>query len=290
MRTRVPAPPEPYDALELGPAQERALADLRERGIAVTSFEDLVRDEALWRELEADMEAYASRARKLAPKLTPRLTRPRSKDEFLIRRWGGVADDPPIPSDSAWLRFATADALLDVVNTYRGVYTKLVGLDNVYTVPFRKSGTRVSSQRWHRDPEDLHVVKCFLYFSDVDDESGPFEYVQGSAAGGPHGDLWAWGTSWRTSEGGEERWYPPTEELEAKIPAEDRLRLTGPKGTLILCDTSGFHRGGFARTKPRILSIHTYVAADAKYESVNFAIGWRDDDEARSRQASYALA
>src|SRR5581483_982901 len=103
-------------------------------------------------------------------------TRPRNKDQFLVRRWGGMVNDPPVASDGPWIRYAASDALLNVINTYRGVYTKLVGLDNVYTVPFKHSSTRVASQAWHRDPEDAHVVKCFLYFSNVDDESGPFEY------------------------------------------------------------------------------------------------------------------
>ena len=91
-----------------------------------------------------------------------------------------ILDGSQIASDSPWLRFATSERLLGVVNSYRGVYTKLVGLDNMYTVPFPDSGKRIASQRWHRDPEDQHVVKCILYFSDVDEDAGPFEYIPGS--------------------------------------------------------------------------------------------------------------
>ena len=287
---RAPVPEEPYHEPDLSPAQHQALGDLRAEGIAVTTFDDLVGDDELWRELDADMEAYVGRAQRLAPKRA----RPKQKDDFLVRRWahsgkGSGVDDSRIALDSPWLRFASSDRLLDVVNSYRGVYTKLVGLDNLYTVPFPRSDARVSSQRWHRDPEDLHVVKCLLYFSDVDRDSGPFEYVRGSAAGGPYGDLWAWGTSWLTDRGVEERWYPPDGELEAKIPASERLQLVGPKGTLILCDTSGFHRGGFARAKPRVLSIHTYISPASDYEKMNFAVAWGDGDARLSRQARYAL-
>ena len=92
----------------------------------------------------------------------------------------------------------------------------------------------MASQEWHRDPEDQHVVKVFLYFSEVDEDAGPFEYVQHSAEGFEYGSLWPWGESER---------YPPTEELEAAIPASERVRATGPVGTLVICDTSGFHRG-----------------------------------------------
>jgi hypothetical protein len=292
VRTREPSAAEPYREQELAEPQRQALEALRERGIFVTTFMDLVADAELWRELQADMDDYVGRARRQTPRLATVIGKPRHKDEFLIRRWGGVVDDPPIDPESPWLRFVASDRLLDVVNSYRGVYTKLVGLDNVYTVPFKKSGARVASQRWHRDPEDLHVVKCFLYFSDVDEESGPFEYVQGSAGDGPYGDLWRWGTTWRDERGNEEHWYPPTEELEAKVPESDRLRLTGPKGTMILCDTSGFHRGGYARTKPRVLSIHTYVSPTAEYRNMNFSIAWRNGagEGSFSEQGRYALA
>ena len=37
-------------------------------------------------------------------------------------------------------------------------------------------------------------------------------------------------------------------------------RFTGPKGTLILCNTSGLHRGGFATAGPRVLATATYCS------------------------------
>jgi hypothetical protein len=279
---RAPAAAETYaEEPQLTAAQQRALDDLRARGIAITTFDELIGDQALWHELDGEMQQFVARAEALAPKLP----RPDRKDQFLIRRWrpdkfGGVLDDPVIPSDSPWLRFAASDTLLDVVNSYRGVYAKVLDLDNWFTVPFPEDYERVASQRWHRDPEDLHVVKCFLYFSDVDEEAGPFEYAAGSAGGGRYGDLWPWGV--------DDMWYPPVEELEAKIPASDRLTLTGARGTLILCDTSGFHRGGHARSNPRILATHTYVSPATEWEKMFWEIAWREGHEL-SRQARYAL-
>jgi hypothetical protein len=282
LRTRQPAPAEPYEEVpELDDAQAAALESLRTRGYALSTFDDLVGDHVLWEELDAEMSAFVERAKEIAPDIP----RPERKDQFLIRRWrpdkqGNVFDDPSIPSDSPWLRFAAHDRLLEVVNSYRGLYTKVVDLDNWYTVPFPEEYERVASQRWHRDPEDLHVVKCFLYFSDVDEDAGPFEYVAGSAAGGPYGDLWPWGV--------DELWYPPTEELEAAVPAADRVKMTGPRGTLLLCDTSGFHRGGHARSTPRIAAYHTYISPEAEWEKIYYDIAWSATTQL-SRQSRYAL-
>ena len=36
--------------------------------------------------------------------------------------------------------------------------------------------------------------------------------------------------------------------------------FTAPAGTLVLCNTSGFHRGGFATAKPRVLATATYCS------------------------------
>src|SRR5437879_11297357 len=100
------------------------------------------------------MSDYVARAARLVPDVDA----PKSNDDFRIRRWahatkGSGVDDSRLPSDGPWLRFATSDRLLDVVNSYRGVYTKLVSYDNLYTVPFPGSEKRIASQRWHRDPE-----------------------------------------------------------------------------------------------------------------------------------------
>ena len=103
-------------------------------------------------------------------------------------------EEARLATGGPWLRFAVGDPLLDVVNAYRGLRTKLVDYDHWYTVPFSEDYERVKSQQWHRDPEDQHVVKVFLYFSDVDEGAGPFEYVPGSTQGGPFGELFAWGS------------------------------------------------------------------------------------------------
>ena len=54
--------------------------------------------------------------------------------------------------------------------------------------------------------------------------------------------------------------HPDEDELNRETAAEDRVALTGRAGTMLFCDTGGFHRGGFARTKPRVLYASTYVS------------------------------
>jgi hypothetical protein len=270
-------------ASELTPVQQRVLGELRESGIAIVPFAELVGDEALWQVLKADMDRFAASAE-------DELERgggAKRKKDFLIRRYPRgkkkLPKEPAIlPSDGPWLRYAAGDALLGVVNAYRGALIKLVDFDLWYTIPVGDEAERTASQEWHRDPEDQHVVKVFLYFSDVGEDAGPFEYVRHSAEGFEYGHLWPWGESER---------YPPTDELEAAVPASERVLATGPAGTIVICDTSGFHRGGYARTKPRILSTHTYVnkkITPERPERRKFTVDWRDGE--LSEASRFALA
>ena len=74
--------------------------------------------------------------------------------------------------------------------------------------------------------------------------------------------------------------YPPAEEFEANVSEHDVRMFTAPAGTLILCNTSGFHRGGFATGKPRLLATATYCspASLASLTECNYTVA----DEARS--------
>lgn len=255
---------------DLTPVQQDTLERLMVDGIATTHVDQLLADQDLWSALVADGDGFVGQAEaqlsRPADEASETVAGRSEKDAYLIRRYprisrrrrqqmegrGETPSDATLGLDDPLLRLGVSSAVLDVVNAYRGLRTKLVDLDQWYTVPVGGAADRIKSQNWHRDPEDLHVVKVFLYLSDVDEEAGPFEYIPGSQPGGRHGDLWPW-----RFRGGN---YPSQEEMDDRFPRDDQYTGTGPRGTIILCDTSGFHRGGFARSKPRVLSVYTYVS------------------------------
>jgi hypothetical protein len=233
-------------------AQKRVLDDLTRQGIALVPFDELFGDEALWDELRDDIGGFV---RETEGELSGPREAVKGKS-FIVRRYLGTKERPAFDLDNPWLRFGLSSRLLEVVNAYRGEPVHMIDFDNWYTVPDPAAEDRVKSQQWHRDPWDEHITKVFVYFNDVDEDAGPFEYVPQSAPGERYGGLWPW-----VAEGV----YPPQEEFERTIPPSEWLTATGPTGTVIVCDTSGFHRGGWARSKPRVLSTHTYVgSASAK--------------------------
>lgn len=273
----------------LDEVQRQCVERLRTEGIAVVPFSQLVRDEALWSRLDADAAAFARRAPELlrqgsggkreekAKAIEEKLAKAQAKGRVISpeklakmqakaeKASGGsmkagyvvreFEDDPDLIRTSPWLDLATSSRLLDVVNAYHRHWAKVQYIDLWYTAVSDSAAERIASQRWHRDNNDQYLVKAFLYMSDVDPGSGPFEYVPGSAIGGPYSGEWPWaplGTM-----------YPPQREFHHRIPEIAVRSLTGPKGTLILCNSSGFHRGGFATERTRVMGIITYVSPAA---------------------------
>jgi ectoine hydroxylase-related dioxygenase (phytanoyl-CoA dioxygenase family) len=265
----------------LDPVQQRVLERVREEGYAVVPMSELISDTTVTSELEAEAgrfitqtEAELAREREGGESSLRR----RPGKEFVVRKY---AYEVELGLDDPWLRLGLNARLLDIANTYLGMWAKLEYVDVWYTPPVDQA-ERQSSQRWHRDFNDRHLLKAFLYLVDVDEDSGPFEYVPRSAPGGELDHLWPWRPLGDN--------YPPDEEFAAKL-AEKAVSFTAPKGTLIFCNTSGFHRGGFAIGKPRVLATVTYSspASLASLTERNYSLR-SDDGDGLEPQQRYALS
>ncbi len=144
-----------------------------------------------------------------------------------------------------FVELTLSPTILDVANSYMNMYTKLKYYDLALTIPVPAGSQAVQSQRWHRDPEEKKIVKVFIYLNDVDSTAGPFFHVNGSNYEGKYGRLFPQ----KPPEG----FYPPEGAVEKAIAKEDIREMTGRAGTLMFCDTSGIHRGGYATAKERLM-------------------------------------
>jgi len=236
------------EAPRLDEVQQGIVERLREEGYALVPFSELLPDQGLWGELEADGERFRAEtaaALELEQQGRDSALRRRPGKEFVVRKYAYGVE---LGLDDPWLRLGVNPRLLDLANAYLGLWSKLEYVDLWYTPPADASDRR-SSQRWHRDFNDRHLLKAFLYLVDVDEETGPFEYVPRSAPGGDFDAFWPWRPLGDN--------YPPDDEFAARIDGK-AVTFTAPKGTLIFCNTSGFHRGGFATGQPRVLATFTW--------------------------------
>ncbi|MBA2642087.1 MAG: phytanoyl-CoA dioxygenase family protein [Actinobacteria bacterium] len=235
-----------HDRPGLDHVRQGILDALERDGYALTTFADFSYDAGAWADVEAQGARFAAETQAALAGDRESL-RVRAGKEFVVRLHSYGVD---LGLDDPWFRVCASRRMLDLANTYLGLWSKLEYVDMWYSVPQPEEADRVASQRWHRDFNDKHLLKAFLYLVDVDEGNGPFQYVPGSAPGGRHADAWPWRPL------GEN--YPPENELETRVPAEDFRTFTGSKGTLLFCNTAGFHRGGFATAKLRVLATVTY--------------------------------
>ncbi len=232
----------------LDAVQLRVVKDVHEQGYAQLPFTDLF-PESVWEALSGEAAEFVAAAeRGLAGDEDGLQSGSRGKD-FLIRRYD---ENSTVPLDNPWLSVCMSRKMLDIANEYLQLWSKLEYVDLWYSIPVGADAERKASQIWHRDFNDRHLLKAFLYLSDVDEHSGPFEYVPGSQPGGRYADVHPWAPMaiGRISD----------KELAKYVPGEGVRTFTAPRGTIIFCNTSGLHRGGFAETKPRVLAPVTYCS------------------------------
>jgi hypothetical protein len=269
--------------------QQEVIGGLEEKGLSIVPLTEFFpdADHELWSELRARggdfvERVQAERARRAEKEAKKGKKKGLGKGDYIMRLLG--KDVPTLPADDPWLRLGLSDQMLDVVNSYFGLWSKLTYVDLWYTPPAEPGVERVSSQRWHRDYNDERLVKVFVYLTDVDEDTGPLEFVLGSTPGGEYGDVWPWRPVSNDL-------YPPQEEFDQRIPESAHVTLTGPEGSMIFCNTSGFHRGGYATgDRARVMAVYNYSspASLAALTLRNFDADISGDG--LSEQAAFALA
>ena len=85
--------------------------------------------------------------------------------------------------------------------------------------------------------------------------------------------------------------YPAQEEFDAGIDPADCLSMTGPAGTIVFCDTGGFHRGGFARRAEPAHPVvpHVHLARSGRQAVRKFTVDWSSGDGELSPDSRFAL-
>jgi hypothetical protein len=162
-----------------------------------------------------------------------------------------------LPNVSA---LALNDSVLRIAAAYFGMWTTLRYFNVWHTLVTRGEPRR--SQLWHRDPEDRRILKMFVYLSDVDRGAGPLTY-----AGGSHskGDLRQHPEGFRETGRGALR--STDEQMACIVPRSRWVEATGPRGTVVFADTRGYHKGGLARTRDRLLFNSLYVSGASNAET-----------------------
>jgi len=107
-------------------------------------------------------------------------------------------------------------------------------------------------QNYHRDVDDWKLVKLFLYLTDVDMDSGPHYYIKGSAYNDKCTEIRRF----------------TDDEIESAFGKETVVPHTGLKGTIILEDTYGVHKGAVPKSQDRSLIQIVYSLHPLPYSPI----------------------
>ena len=130
--------------------------------------------------------------------------------------------------------------VLSLAGAYLGCCPTLSSVGLRWSFPSRSKAADV--QRFHRDPDDWRFVKLFVYLTDVDENSGPHVYVQGSH----RSDLQMRARPYDLAY------------IEGKYGKSAATAVLGQKGTAFMADTLGIHMGRPPVDRPRLMLIAQY--------------------------------
>jgi hypothetical protein len=155
----------------------------------------------------------------------------------------------PHGPDSPLLKLALDENLLQTIGAYFGMWPQLHAIAS--WLNFENKSDAKLSQLWHRDPEDLKIVKVFIYLEPVTSQQGPFSYIFKTQPFGAASSV----------EPAHEHPRRVTDaEMETVFPRDKWFECVGPANTMVLADTVGYHRGGNVKSGRRLLITFTYTS------------------------------
>jgi hypothetical protein len=255
----------------------RVVAALNRDGVAMTSAAALLGPASCFDELSAEVANLQHNLRDdIAAARAGAGTGEIGKKTFLVQYLG---DNPVLDPGSVYARFALQPRILQIANAYFGMLTRM-RYYNIWHNFASKSQPR-ESQLWHRDREDLYILKVFVYLSNVDLGAGPFTYAPGSH---PKGRVRR--DPDYTLEGGVRR--SNDAQMAAVVSPDQWVTCTGPKGTIVFADTHGYHKGGFTIERDRVL--YTCMFTSRASQSKDFFIRPPTLSSTPSSEMAFALA
>lgn len=135
----------------------------------------------------------------------------------------------------AIVELAHSPQFLGIAEAWLGCWPTLCSIGARWSLPV--PDLPMTTQAFHRDPDDWRFLKVFVYLTDVDENAGPHCYVTGSHA-----------TSGRLVGN-----VYPNQEVVSRFGSDRIHAVIGSAGTCFVADTWGIHKGVAPIQKPRLL-------------------------------------
>jgi hypothetical protein len=163
----------------------------------------------------------------------------------------GIFDGESISAESAMFTLALNKGVLELISGYMGSVPILHGIRLLESRPLGREGKEEEAwnrdQLWHRDKYDKYSIRLFVYLTEVDEDSGPFEYFKKSVS-----DTLVSSYYRRSTD----------TELVKKGVLPLKETVTGGAGSSFLVDVRNcVHCGSKCRTKDRVAFTAIYTSS-----------------------------
>jgi hypothetical protein len=215
---------------------------LREQGYAIIT--DLV-DPHLLAQLDSASRDRVARADELER------TQLLKHKAFWVRLLDADSQDGAFDCDNVFVRYALQPRVIAVLAGYLGELPRLT--DVLLTLSRHSSAPLSYSQLWHKDYDDVHTLKVFVYLTDVlDTADGPFTFMPGKYSDRVGFTLHS---------------HLTDEELFRRTASAAVKEVKGPRLTTFVCETSRcMHMG--SRVLPdhrRLMYTASFISAPSLY-------------------------
>lgn len=190
-----------------------------------------------------------------------------------------------IKSNTAWIKDGqsllnvpsiqelTIDSfLLDIIGNYLNVEPIHVQCNCWWSLNYNnsKQSMKANAQLFHQDKEFIKFLKIFVYLNDVDESNGAHIYVKGSHRENRFAGKEDYKFSQRLID----------KEIFDAYGEENIITMKGKKGTVILEDTSGFHKGMPIENGHRLLlqieyANSLYFNPVHAFQKINLSTGYK---------------
>lgn len=134
-------------------------------------------------------------------------------------------------------------SILSLAERYLGTRPRFDILSMWWHTNFHSQPDSEAAQYFHFDLDRLKWLKVFIYLTDVGPDDGPHSFIAGShVSNGIPQELLSKGYA-RLSD----------EEVEAHYGTGREVQFNAPRGTIIIEDTRGLHKGNAVRGKHRLI-------------------------------------
>ena len=155
------------------------------------------------------------------------------------------------------IEFASSDKMITTASNHMKIFPILTRVQVELNVP-REGGNLRAAMFWHKDGFGFKNLDFFMNVTDVDNENGPFFYLEKKVKAGVLKSF-----DYLMKKTGE-RNKVSLENFDKEFKDSKQMNLNGKCGTGIFIDSfSTFHRGGFCKSKDRIILRFCYQSQDA---------------------------